>query len=96
MCVYNYLFRYAIDKGYVSNPASPETVVNIQCPCGLVKAFVSYNNGKTGAVRFHSVPAFVLSTGEIYFSLLLSLLSGSCMLRWTFTFVIKNKLQNIN
>lgn len=56
------LGRYAIDKGYVQKLTSPETVVNIQCPCGLVKAFVSYNNGKTGVVRFHSVPAFVHST----------------------------------
>ena len=52
------LGRYAIDKGMVKNVQSPETVVNIQAPCGLVKAIVEYENGKTGNVRFNSVPAF--------------------------------------
>jgi len=34
--------------------SSPETQVNIQCPCGLVTAFVKDD----GSVRFLSVPAF--------------------------------------
>ena len=50
--------RYALDYKLVK-PQSPETKVNIQCPCGLVKVFVEYSNGKSGRVRFHSVPAFV-------------------------------------
>ncbi|MBN3302869.1 T3HPD dehydratase, partial [Amia calva] len=56
------LGRFAVDYGYVKAPVSPETQVNIQCPCGLVKAFVQYANGKTGRVRFHSVPAFAFAT----------------------------------
>ncbi|GAB1598316.1 trans-L-3-hydroxyproline dehydratase-like [Argonauta hians] len=55
------LGRYAVDNGYVKTKTSPETEVNIQCPCGLVKTFVSYNNGLSGCVRFHSVPAFIHS-----------------------------------
>ncbi|XP_062858304.1 trans-L-3-hydroxyproline dehydratase isoform X2 [Trichomycterus rosablanca] len=56
------LGRFAIDYSLVKNLTSPETQINIHCPCGLVKAFVEYSNGKTGAVRFHSVPAFVFAT----------------------------------
>lgn len=58
------LGRLAIDYGLVKEPRSPETQVNIHCPCGLVKAFVEYSAGKTGGVRFHSVPAFVFATGK--------------------------------
>ena len=58
------LGRYAIDHGIVKTPVSPETEVVFQCPCGRVEAFVEYNNGKTGNVRFHSVPAFVFALGE--------------------------------
>ena len=50
--------RYALDYKLVK-PQAPETKINIQCPCGLVKVFVEYSNGKSGRVRFHSVPAFV-------------------------------------
>ncbi|XP_061098075.1 trans-L-3-hydroxyproline dehydratase [Conger conger] len=56
------LGRFAVDYGLVKSPVSPETQVNIHCPCGLVKAFVKYSNGKTGCVRFHSVPAFAFRT----------------------------------
>ncbi|KAI5619789.1 trans-3-hydroxy-L-proline dehydratase [Silurus asotus] len=56
------LGRFAIDYGLVKTPTSPETQINIHCPCGLVKAFVEYSNGKTGAVKFHSVPAFAFVT----------------------------------
>ena len=58
------LGRYAIDCGLVKG-VEPETIVNIQCPCGLVKAHVQVTaGGKTGKVRFHSVPAFAFATGE--------------------------------
>ena len=57
------LGRFALDYKLVREPRSPETQVNIHCPCGLVKAFVQYANGKTGGVRFHSVPAFAFATG---------------------------------
>ncbi|KAI6650476.1 Trans-3-hydroxy-L-proline dehydratase [Oopsacas minuta] len=52
------LGRYALDHKLVK-PQAPETKVKIQCPCGVVKVFVEYSNGKSGRVRFHSVPAFV-------------------------------------
>ncbi|XP_069772968.1 trans-L-3-hydroxyproline dehydratase [Narcine bancroftii] len=55
------LGRYALDYGLIAEPSSPETQVNIHCPCGLVRAFVHYNRGKSGRVRFHSVPAFVFA-----------------------------------
>lgn len=57
------LGRYAVDYGLVKEPRAPETPVNIHCPCGLVKAFVEYSHGKTGGVRFLSVPAFAFATG---------------------------------
>ncbi|XP_071079807.1 trans-L-3-hydroxyproline dehydratase-like isoform X1 [Haliotis cracherodii] len=64
------LGRYAIDRGLVKNPTSPETRVGIQCPCGLVEAFVEYQpggsgceEGRTGAVRFQSVPSFLFASG---------------------------------
>lgn len=56
------LGRFAVDYKLVKEPHSPETQVNIHCPCGLVKTFVQYSNGQTGAVRFHSVPAFAFAT----------------------------------
>ena len=55
------LGRYAVDYGIVK-PVSPETVVKLQCPCGLVTAYVQYENGKSGAVRFESVPCFAFAT----------------------------------
>ncbi|XP_033847167.1 trans-L-3-hydroxyproline dehydratase [Periophthalmus magnuspinnatus] len=56
------LGRFAVDYKLVKEPQSPETQVNIHCPCGLVKAFVQYSDSHTGAVRFHSVPAFAFAT----------------------------------
>lgn len=54
------LGRWAVDSGRV--PArEPETVVSIQCPCGLVRAVVAVENGRAGAVRFRSVPAFAFA-----------------------------------
>ncbi|XP_028677115.1 trans-L-3-hydroxyproline dehydratase [Erpetoichthys calabaricus] len=56
------LGRYAVDYGLVGKPQTSEAQVNIHCPCGLVKAFVEINDGRTGKVRFHSVPAFAFAT----------------------------------
>ena len=56
--------RYVIDRGIVKTPVSPETKIVFQCPCGPVKAFVEYDNGKTGNVRFQSVPSYVFAMGE--------------------------------
>jgi proline racemase len=54
------LGRWAVDSGLV--PAvEPETTVNIQCPCGLVRAKVAVEQGRAGAVRFESVPAFAFT-----------------------------------
>ena len=42
--------------------STPSSVpVNIQCPCGLVKAMVNVPNGKSGKVKFTSVPAFAFA-----------------------------------
>ena len=35
--------------------------VHMQCPCGLVKAMVNITNGKSGKVKFTSVPAFAFA-----------------------------------
>lgn len=51
------LGRWAVESGRVKRAASGETPVNIQCPCGLVRARVADD----GAVRFESVPAFAFA-----------------------------------
>lgn len=57
------LGRYAVDYKLVK-PVSPETRVNIQCPCGLVPVYVQYNSktGQSGSVRFENVPSFAFAT----------------------------------
>ncbi len=58
------LGRYAIDKGLV--PAKePVTRVNIECPCGMVRADVEVAGGKAGAVSFESVPAFLFAQDAV-------------------------------
>lgn len=59
------LGRYALDKGLVKPAETPgcEVQVNMHCPCGLVKAYVNTDGGKSGRVRFHSVPAFAFALG---------------------------------
>ena len=57
------LGRYAVDYSLVK-PVSPETPVRIQCPCGLVRAYVEYQGGVSGVVRFESVPAFAFLTNQ--------------------------------
>lgn len=54
------LNRYAVDQGWVA-AKEPVTIVKIQCPCGLVPAYVSVENGVAGSVRFQSVPCFVFA-----------------------------------
>ena len=61
------LGRFALDFGLVPAPpaGAREVLVNIHCPCGLVAAFVECEGGRSGGpVRFHSVPAFALATGN--------------------------------
>ncbi|MGE3966788.1 MAG: proline racemase family protein [Dongiaceae bacterium] len=48
--------RWAVDRGLVPR-REPETIVDIQCPCGLVRAHVA----PEGGVRFESVPAFAFA-----------------------------------
>ncbi len=54
------LGRWAVDSGRVA-AREPETAVNIQCPCGLVRTKVAVEGGRAGAVRFLSVPAFTFA-----------------------------------
>jgi len=49
--------RYAVDRGLVPRK-EPVTTVGIECPCGLVKAYV---DARDGSVQFDSVPAFLLA-----------------------------------
>ena len=59
------LARWAVDSGRVARrePETPqsETVVRLQCPCGLVTASVAPD----GTVRFESVPAFAYARDRI-------------------------------
>jgi len=64
--------RYAVDHGIVKG-VSPETIVKIQCPCGLITAHVEYQDGRAGAVRFESVPCFVFATDQ-------TVILGMCLL----------------
>jgi trans-L-3-hydroxyproline dehydratase len=54
------LARWAVDSGRVPVQV-PETIVRLQCPCGLVVARVSAN----GSVRFESVPSFVYALDRV-------------------------------
>ncbi len=58
------LGRYAVDTGIVT-PTVPLTAVNIQCPCGLVRAMVEVvltpTGFRTGSVSFESVPSFAFA-----------------------------------
>lgn len=58
------LGRFAVDQGIVKAQA-PETIVNLQCPCGLVRVKVAVEEGatgfSTGAVSFESVPSFAFA-----------------------------------
>jgi proline racemase len=51
------LGRFALDQGLVA-PRAPTTRIGIECPCGLVEAWASIEDGRAGAVAFDSVPAF--------------------------------------
>ncbi len=58
------LGRYAVDHGLVA-VREPESLVRIQCPCGLVPVRVAVAGGKAGAARFTSVPSFALALGAV-------------------------------
>ncbi len=60
------LGRWAVDSGLVSATASDEEVaVDIQCPCGLVRARAELKDGQAGTVRFLSVPAFAFALDTV-------------------------------
>jgi len=72
------LARYAVDHRRLrTTTTSPpdsgprgdlaEVPVTIQCPCGLVEAFVERraDGSTTGRARFHSVPAFAFALGQL-------------------------------
>ena len=54
------LARWAVESGRVAR-TTPETIVRLQCPCGLVTARVAAD----GSVRFDSVPAFAYALDRI-------------------------------
>jgi trans-L-3-hydroxyproline dehydratase len=54
------LARWAVESGRVARRV-PETIVRLQCPCGLVTARVAAD----GTVRFESVPAFAYALDRI-------------------------------
>ena len=54
------LGRYAVDHGLVA-AVEPVTRLVIQCPCGPVAVEVDVLGGKSGAVRFVSVPSFAFA-----------------------------------
>ena len=54
------LARWAVDSGRVAR-GEPETIVRLQCPCGLVTARVA----RDGTVHFESVPAFAYALDRI-------------------------------
>ncbi|MEP3435572.1 MAG: proline racemase family protein [Hoeflea sp.] len=54
------LGRYAVDQGLVP-PGETVTLVNIECPCGLVRAEVTMQGGKPAEVSFESVPSFLFA-----------------------------------
>ena len=65
----------------------PLTIVNIECPCGLVRAKVTMRDCKPAEVSFESVPSFlfardqVLTLGNWARSVLTSPMAGRFM-RW--------------
>jgi trans-L-3-hydroxyproline dehydratase len=62
------LGRYAVDTGIVT-PVAPETLVRLQCPCGLVLVTVAVEETPsgfvTGAVSFESVPSFAFALDHV-------------------------------
>ena len=58
------LGRYAVDQGLVP-PGKDVTNVNIECPCGLVRAEVTMRDGKATDVSFESVPSFLFARDQV-------------------------------
>ncbi|MDP3523892.1 MAG: proline racemase family protein [Hoeflea sp.] len=58
------LGRYAVDQGLV-RPGTDVTVVNIECPCGMVRAEVTMRDGRPAEVSFESVPSFLFARDQV-------------------------------
>jgi proline racemase len=58
------LGRYAVDQGLVPS-GKDVTIVNIECPCGLVRAEVAMCGGKATDVSFESVPSFLFARDQV-------------------------------
>lgn len=58
------LGRFAVDQGLVTHDGDRATV-NIECPCGMVRAEVSIRDGKAADVSFESVPSFLFARGQV-------------------------------
>jgi proline racemase len=57
------LGRYAVDQGLVA-PKGDRAIVNIECPCGMVRADVSIRDGRAADVSFESVPSFLFARDQ--------------------------------
>lgn len=57
------LGRYAVDQGLVQ-PEGNRAIVNIECPCGMVRAEVTIRDGKATDVSFESVPSFLFARDQ--------------------------------
>ncbi len=58
------LGRYAVDQGLVP-PGRDVTQVNIECPCGMVRAEVTMHEGRAADVSFESVPSFLFARDQM-------------------------------
>ncbi|OCW57515.1 proline racemase family protein [Hoeflea olei] len=58
------LGRFAVDQGLVT-PRERVTPVNIECPCGLVRAEVAMRDGQPAEVSFESVPSFLFARDRV-------------------------------
>lgn len=57
------LGRYAVDQGLVEAEGD-SAKVNIECPCGMVRAEVAMRDGKAADVSFESVPSFLFARDQ--------------------------------
>ncbi|MEO0338375.1 MAG: proline racemase family protein [Bacteroidota bacterium] len=51
--------KLAVEMGWVKKVV-PETVLQIDAPCGRIQSFVKIEKGQVESVRFHCVPSFVV------------------------------------
>ncbi|MCP4539750.1 MAG: proline racemase family protein [Chloroflexi bacterium] len=57
------IVKVALETGLLPM-TSPETVVKIDAPAGLITAYAMVVDGQVSSVRFHNVPSFVLALDE--------------------------------